>query len=135
MDLLILAYNNGIQNVHAPLPLPAHLIFCALATLLYTVQFQRKRLKHYIYLLVAIDLTLLTQFYDQSYVVIAIGIAEILLLVLTFVSMHRNKKELKRLELEKENQELEKKGEEDAKALTVKINKVKSDDIEDDSED
>ena len=61
MNMLNVLGKNSIQNVHAPLPLTAHIIFCVIATLLYLVQFKRKKMKYYIYLLAAVDLTLLTQ--------------------------------------------------------------------------
>ena len=134
MNLASLAYSGGLQNVHAPLPLPAHLIFCALATLLYAVQFQRRGMKHYIYLLLAVDLTIITQFFDQSYVIIALAVAEAILLIMAFISSTKSKKELKKQEEEKERKNLVIQGEIDAEKFKVDLNKISddSDSINDD---
>ncbi len=85
-----------INNIYAPFPLPLHITFCVLATLLYAAQFYRKKHKHYFYLIIAIDLTLLTHFYTQTIFIRSLAVTEAILLVMIFSSMYivskRNKK-------------------------------------------
>lgn len=98
MNMLNVLGKNSIQNVHAPLPLTAHIIFCVIATLLYLVQFKRKKMKYYIYLLAAVDLTLLTQIFSNDIAIIAIFIGEVILLVMAFLSNRMQKKHDKMVE-------------------------------------
>ena len=58
-----------LQNVYAPLPFKVHMIFCVIATLLYITQFIRKGSCHYLTLMIAIDLTIVTQFTTKSFVI------------------------------------------------------------------
>ena len=115
---------SAVQNVNAPLPLTAHLVFCAIATLLYIVQYSRKKENYYLYLLIAIDLTILTQFFDQDYVIYAIAIVEVILIVMAFVSSMRAKRAEKKRRMEEERLAQMEKGESDAKAFTVDVKKV-----------
>ena len=113
--------NETVQNVHAPLPLTAHMVFCAIATILYIVQYNTKKNKYYIYLLIAVDLTLVTQFYTQDYVIVAVAVAEIILLVMAFLSQRRYKKQLK-LEAEREKQQaVMEQGKADGEAMVQKV--------------
>lgn len=118
LDMISVLSNNNIQNVHAPLPLVAHILFCVIATALYIVQYQRKKINYYIYLLIAVDLTLMTQFFTQDYVIVAIAVAEIILLVMAFVSQWNYKKQQKMaMERKKQLAEMEK-GKADGEAMT-----------------
>ena len=78
-----------LQNVYAPLPFKVHMIFCVIATLLYITQFIRKGSYHYLTLMIAIDLTIVTQFTTKSFVA--------LLAATAFIS-HRFAKKQKALE-------------------------------------
>lgn len=93
LSAAMLAGSEGMQNVYAPLPFTAHLIFCVLATLLYAVLFNRRGKKHYLILMIAIDLTLMTQFWTQEIVIFFIGFAEIVMLIMAFALSYRSNKE------------------------------------------
>lgn len=129
MDLFTALTNNNIQNVNAPLPLPAHIAFCVIASLLYIIQYKRIQINYYIYLLIAVDLTLVTQFYVQDYVIAAIGVAEVILLVMAFLSQRKHKKELKILEEKEKQAEIMAEGENDGKAMRADVHRI-SDKIE-----
>ena len=77
-----------LQNVYAPLPFKVHMIFCVIATLLYITQF----------IMIAIDLTIVTQFTTKSFVIGMIFGAEIALLAATAFISHRFAKKQKALE-------------------------------------
>lgn len=94
----MLADSNGMQNVYAPLPFTAHLIFCVLATLLYAVLFNRRGRKQYLILIIAIDMTLMTQFWTQDIVIFFIGFAELIMLTFAIVLSYRSGKEDKERE-------------------------------------
>ncbi len=122
LDLLIekLAKDN-MQNVYAPLPLTAHIIFCALATLLYAVLFNRRGKRHYLIVMIAIDMTIMTQFWTDSVVIMALGISEVILLALAiFLGYKENKEEKER---DKERRELaeKKRLEREEKARSEKL--------------
>ena len=87
-----------MQNIYAPLPLSAHLVFCVLSTLLYAVLFNRRGKKHYLILMIAIDLTLMTQFWTDKMVIFALGIAEAILIIMTIVLTVKENKEEKEAE-------------------------------------
>ena len=72
-----------LQNVYAPLPFKVHMIFCVIATLLYITQFIRKGSYHYLTLMIAIDLTIVTQFTTKSFVIGMLFGAEAALLAAT----------------------------------------------------
>ncbi len=93
-----------MQNVYAPLPFVAHLVFCALATLLYAVLFNRRGKKHYLVLMIAIDLTLMTQFWTDEIVIFAVGFAEVVMLIIAGVLAYQSAKEDKAM-AEKRKQE------------------------------
>lgn len=94
-----------IDNIFAPFSLTFHAIFCIFATILYSVQFYRKSYKHYFYLILAIDLTILTQFYTEKFFITCLGIAEIILLIMIFISMFKVSRRNKKLEIEKKAQQ------------------------------
>lgn len=124
MDFLTAVTNTGTQNVHAPLPLKAHIIFCLIATVVYLIQFKRRGLNYYIYLTIAVDLTLATQFYTQDYVIMSLGVAEVILLAMAFVSQFKNKKKLKAEAEKKKQEEIMKKGENDGVAMKADVKKI-----------
>lgn len=90
--------NLLIENVYAPLPFGFHLGFCILATIVYGISFARKKQKRYFYLLLAIDVTLLTQLGDNVYSILVIVIAEIVLLLMAIVDYVKFKVDQKSLE-------------------------------------
>lgn len=125
MDMISILANNNIQNVHAPLPLVAHIAFCVIATALYVIQYKRKGINYYIYLTLAVDLTLMTQFFAQDYVILAIAVAEIILLVMAFVSQWNYKKQQKMaMERKKQLAEMEK-GKADGEAMVQAVDDEK----------
>ncbi|MFT3952229.1 MAG: hypothetical protein QM689_09870 [Oscillospiraceae bacterium] len=79
------ASDTAIYNVYTPLPYKTHMIFCCLATLLYAFQFSRKRKFYYLLMLIAIDLTIVTQFTDKESTIHLLGAAEAVLLIAAFV--------------------------------------------------
>lgn len=80
--MLTLFADDGakLQNVYAPLPLGMHIGFCVLATVLYAVLYMRRRKPSYLCLLVAVDLTIVTQFLTHSAVIATLFAAEVCLL-------------------------------------------------------
>lgn len=94
----MLADSGGMQNVYAPLPFTAHLVFCVLATLLYAVLFNRRGRKHYLILMIAIDMTLMTQFWTQEIVIFVIGFAEVVMIIFACGLSYRSAKEDRELE-------------------------------------
>ena len=118
MDFLTaLTNSNTVQNVHAPLPLEAHIGFCVIATVVYAIQFARKKINYYLYLLIAINLTLVTQFFEQDYVIGAVAIVEIILLVMAFVSSRKAKKAQKLAQEKEKQREIMAEGEKASEAL------------------
>ena len=77
ITMLELLANNatGMQNVYTPLPFKVHFIFCIIATLLYLVQFYRKRSAYYLLIMAAIDLTFVTQYWSGKPVIYALAAA------------------------------------------------------------
>lgn len=93
--MLELLANNatGMQNVYTPLPFKVHFIFCIIATLLYLVQFYRKRSAYYLLIMAAIDLTFVTQYWSGKPVIYALAAAEIVLIAAAVIaSVMYNKK-------------------------------------------
>lgn len=90
-----------LENIYAPMPFSTHIIFCIIATIFYFIQYKRKGFKHYIYLILAIDSTIFTQFYNDSVVMFVLGFEEAILLVMIIFSMTKisieHKKEFKAL--------------------------------------
>ena len=98
MNMVTTLVKNSIQNVHAPLPLTAHIIFCVFATLLFLIQYKRKKMKYYLYLIIAFDLMLATHFFSSDFSIIVIFIGEVVLLTMAFLSARYQKKMNKRVE-------------------------------------
>ena len=86
---ILAAETATLQNVYAPLPFKVHFIFCIIATLLYITQFVRKGSYHYLTLLAAIDLTIVTQFCTKSFFIGMLFGAEVVLLAATAFLSHR----------------------------------------------
>lgn len=86
---------NNLQNVYTPLSFNVHFIFCIIATILYLVQYYRKRSLYYLFIMAAIDLTFVTQYSTEKYVIITLFVTEIILLVLAFFFSHRYNKKIK----------------------------------------
>jgi predicted membrane protein len=73
------------------------------ATILYAVQFYRKKHNHYFYLILAIDMTILTHFYTQSVFITSLAAAETILLIMIFTSMIKASRKNKILEKNRQN--------------------------------
>lgn len=76
----------GQQNVYTPIPVRIHFIFCLIATLLYLAQFYRRRSAYYLFIMSAIDITFITQYWTTRPVIIGLAIAEAVLIVLAIIS-------------------------------------------------
>ena len=72
--------NDQMQNVYVPLPFKAHLIFCIIATIVYALEIYRKKSPHYIFMMLAVDATLMMQFFNDSKAVVILAVIEGLLL-------------------------------------------------------
>lgn len=86
---------GGLQNVYTPLPTKVHFIFCIVATLLYLLQFYRKRSVYYLLIMVAIDITFVTQYWTTKPVIIGLAAAEVVLIVLAVISSVLHNKKIK----------------------------------------
>lgn len=71
---------DRMQNVYVPLPLKHHLIFCIIATIVYILEIYRKRSPHYLFVLLAVDATLLMHVFPGPAMVIVLAVLEVLLL-------------------------------------------------------
>lgn len=107
-QLLINNSVNQMQNVYTPIPLKAHFIFCLLATILYLVQFYRKRSVYYLLIMFAIDLTFITHIWDSKPVIIGLFVAEVILILSAIISsaIHNKKIKAKNPKLKEQKQEL-----------------------------
>ncbi len=85
---------DQMQNVYVPLPFKAHMIFCIIATIVYALEIYRKRSVHYVFMMLAIDATLMMQFFNNSTAVIILAVMEGLLLgaAITFAVLESKKK-------------------------------------------
>lgn len=75
-----------MNSIYAPFTLGIHLTFCIIATVFYLYMFITKKRSQYFSLLLAFDLTLITQFVSSRPVIICLGIAEVILIVLAVSS-------------------------------------------------
>lgn len=89
----ILAKTNSTLKSLCTLPTGMHLTFCVIATLVYGLQYIRKKSLHYILLIIAFDLTFITQIYVSQTLLIVLAIAEIGLLTAAGVLSHKYNKE------------------------------------------
>ena len=87
--------NDQMQNVYVPLPFKAHLIFCIIATIVYALEIYRKKSPHYIFMMLAVDATLMMQFFNDSKAVVILAVIEGLLLGAAIVSAVLQSKERK----------------------------------------
>lgn len=76
----ILAETDGMQNIYIPLPLGMHLGFCIIATIVYILEIYRKKSLHYLFLMLAVDATLLMQAFPNSTMVAVLAVMEVLFL-------------------------------------------------------
>lgn len=120
LELLVNNTAGSMQNVYTPLPYKIHFAFCLIATLLYLVQFYRKRSAYYLLIMAAIDLTFVTQYWTSKPVIIGLLIAEVVLIVAAVIASHRYNKKVKaenaRLEAQKKKEIENKKAAETAEA-------------------
>ncbi|MCR5141365.1 MAG: hypothetical protein K6C68_02385 [Ruminococcus sp.] len=97
MGLNVLAEQTGMQNIFTPLTATAHMVFCIIATIVYMLQFYRRGSWHYLLLMLAVDLTFLTQTpvcRGQSSVAI-LGAVEAVILIAAFIVYLPYSKKLK----------------------------------------
>jgi len=109
-----------LGNIYAPFSLGFHLFFCIVATIFYAYLFKRRHYKHYLYLIFAIDFTLISQFVPIGRVIFCLGILEVIFLILIFTSMAQVSIKMKKLD--KRNMELKKE-----RALNLKNEKEEID--------
>ena len=95
--MLELFANNPaeLQNVYTPLPFNIHFGFCLIATLIYLVQYWSKRSAYYLFVMIAIDLTFVTQYFTSKPVIWGLAIAEVLLIIAAIVSAYLHNKKIK----------------------------------------
>lgn len=93
--MLNLFIQNNMQNVYTPLPFKIHFIFCIIATLIYLAQYVRKHSLYYLFIMFAIDLTFVTQYFTSKPVIIALFIAEIILITLAVIFAYKYNKKVK----------------------------------------
>ena len=89
----ILTKTNSTLKSLCTLPMTMHLTFCIIATLVYSIQFIRKKSLHYILMLIAFDLTFITQIYVSEPLLIVLAVAEAALLTGAAVLSHKYNKE------------------------------------------
>ena len=123
---------DNMQNVYTPLPFKMHFIFCILATLLYLFQFYRKRSAYYLIIMVAIDLTFVTQYYTSKPVILGLFIAELILLVAAGITSHMYNKKVRDENAQQEKEAEQKK---EAEKAFSEENKKIVDNAFDDKED
>ena len=95
LELLKNNTENNMQNVYTPLPFKIHFIFCIIATLIYLAQYVRKHSLYYLFIMFAIDLTFVTQYFTSKPVIIALFIAEIILITLAVIFAYKYNKKVK----------------------------------------
>jgi hypothetical protein len=85
---------DQMQNVYVPLPFSWHLGFCIIATVVYALEIYRKGSIHYLFMMLAVDATIMMQFFNNSTAVVILAVMEILLLgaAITFGVMDSKKK-------------------------------------------
>lgn len=96
LSLLSQEISTTLQNVYTPFSFKLELIFCVAATLVYGLQYITKKSPHYMLLLIACDLTMVTQINTSKPVMIGLFIAEVLLLTGAAVFSYRYNKRLKK---------------------------------------
>lgn len=101
--MLELFANNPaeLQNVYTPLPFNIHFGFCLVATLLYLVQYWRKKSAYYLFIMIAIDLTFITQYFTSKPVIWGLAVAEVVLIVAAVISAYLHNKKVKAENAEK----------------------------------
>jgi predicted membrane protein len=86
-----------MQNIYIPLPLGMHIGFCIIATIVYILEIYRKKSRHYFFMMLAVDATLLMQVFPNSTMVVILAIIEALLLgaagVMAYMEHKKNKLE------------------------------------------
>ena len=93
--------SNSLQNVYTPFSFGMELIFCIAATIVYGAQYITKKSPHYMLMLIACDLTIVTQINTSKPVLIGLFVAEIALLVGAAVFSFKYSKQQKKAEGEK----------------------------------
>ena len=71
---------DQMQNVYVPLPFSWHLGFCIIATVVYALEIYRKGSIHYLFMMLAVDATIMMQFFNNSTAVVILAVIEVLLL-------------------------------------------------------
>ena len=71
---------DQMQNVYVPLPFSWHLGFCIIATVVYALEIYRKGSIHYLFMMLAVDATIMMQFFNNSTAVVVLAVLESLLL-------------------------------------------------------
>lgn len=88
---------DQMQNIYIPLPLGMHIGFCIIATIVYILEIYRKKSRHYFFMMLAVDATLLMQVFPNSTMVVILAIIEALLLgaagVMAYMEHKKNKLE------------------------------------------
>lgn len=87
--------SSTLQNVYTPFSFWLEVVFCAAATIVYGAQYLNKKSPHYMLMLIACDLTIVTQINTSKPVLIGLFIAEVLVLSAAAVFSYKYSKSLK----------------------------------------
>lgn len=99
--------SNTLQNVYTPFSFGLEVVFCVAATIVYGAQYLSKNSPHYMFLLIACDLTIVTQINTSKPVLIGLFIAEVLMLSAAAFFSFKYNKSLKEKEEEKKKPPVE----------------------------
>lgn len=80
--MILLSEQVGLQNVYTPLPFGFHLTLIVFATIIFLLQFFRRKRICYLLAALAVDATIITHFaFENNTVITTLEIAEILLVL------------------------------------------------------
>ena len=72
--------SEQMQNIYIPLPLGLHTGFCIIATIVYILEIYRKKSLHYLFMMLAVDATMLMHAFPNATMVAVLAVMEVLLL-------------------------------------------------------
>ncbi len=81
-----------LNSIYAPFDTTIHIVLCAIATIFYAYMFISTKKSHYFSLIIAFDLTLLTQLKINSFTFYILAITEAFLVGLIIYSILKCKK-------------------------------------------
>lgn len=94
---------QSTQDVHKPFNLGLHLIFCIAATVVYGLQYIDKKSLHYLFMLLACDLTFVVQINTSDVTIGVLFVLELIMLIGAAVFSVKYNKKLKAEEADKKS--------------------------------